>query len=163
MEDYRENIVLRPHWMQYVLCKLPDILLCLMLFVICMVVENRTAKITACVFSLILLVYLTYTIADMYRIRYIITPEQIFYKHGVVSYVTDYIELYRVYDYQQTQSPLQQMLGLKNIIIMSSDRSNPQLIIMGQKKACDAVTVIRLRVEYNKLKKNVYEIGNRVY
>ncbi len=97
----------------------------------------------------------------MYRIRYIITGEQILYKHGVFSYTTDYIELYRVYDYQQCRSPLQQMTGLKTVVVLANDRINPSLNILGMKNDQDIVNIIRRRVEYNKLKKNVYEIANR--
>lgn len=160
---YFTSIVLRPHWMQYCLCKLPDIILSLVACLAAMLVQNQQVRILSCIVAILMFLYLIYSISDMYRIRYIITDEQILYKHGVFSYTTDYIELYRVYDYQQCRSPLQQITGLKTVVIMSNDRNNPILNILGQKNKRDIVSIIRTRVEYNKLNKNVYEIGNRNY
>lgn len=159
-ENFRD-IVLRPHWMQYCLCKMPEMLLCIASCAFIPFIENETLRHLDAVLALLLLVYLAYSITDMYRIRYIITAEQILYKHGVFSYTTDYIELYRVLDYQQLRSPLQQMTGLKTVVVLSNDRMNPVVNILGMRNEQDVVAIIRRRVEYNKLNKNVYEIANR--
>jgi len=147
--------------MQYGLCKLPDIIFCLAATVIIPFIDNDMIRTLATIVTIIVFVCLIYAVTDMYRIRYIITGEQILYKHGVFSYTTDYIELYRVYDYQQCRSPLQQMTGLKTVVVLANDRINPSLNILGMKNDKDIVNIIRRRVEYNKLKKNVYEIANR--
>lgn len=155
------NVILRPHWMQYGLCKLPDIAFCLATTIAIPLIENNIIRILLAAVTVIIFFCLIYAITDMYRIRYIITGEQILYKHGVFSYTTDYIELYRVYDYQQCRSPLQQMTGLKTVIVLANDRINPSLNILGMENNRDIVDIIRRRVEYNKLRKNVYEIANR--
>lgn len=160
-QTYFQNVVLRPHWMQYCLCKLPEIIICLAACTTMLLADSPQLKAISGITAVIMLTYLAYSITDMYRIRYIITAEQILFKHGVFSYTTDYIELYRVYDYRQSRSPLQQLTGLKNVLVMANDRYNPVLNIIGQKNSQDIVSIIRTRVEYNKAYKNVYEIGNR--
>ena len=81
--------------------------------------------------------------------------------HGVLSHSMDYIELYRVVDYQQHQSLPQQLFGLKTVTIYSGDRNNPKLDMIGVKVKMDIVSEIRKRVEFNKKRKGVYEITNR--
>ncbi len=94
--------------------------------------------------------------------EYIITSDQIIFLHGVVSHSTDYMELYRVTDYQQQQSLMQQLTGLKTVVIYSGDRNTPVMNIIGMKVKIDVVKEIRKRVEYNKQMKHIYEITNRM-
>lgn len=95
------------------------------------------------------------------RIKYIVTPEQLIYLHGFFIQQTDYMELYRVVDYQQHRSLLQQMTGLKTVSIYSGDRSMPHLRIIGVRIGYDIVGQIRYRVELNKRRRGVYELTNR--
>ena len=111
--------------------------------------------------ALFLTFHLFFQVVYMARIEYILTGEQLITLHGVLSHSTDYIELYRVIDYQQHQSLPQQLLGLKTITIYSGDRNNPQLNMTGIKAKVDIVGEIRRRVEFNKKRKGIYEITNR--
>lgn len=111
--------------------------------------------------ALFLTFRLFFQVVYMARIEYILTGEQLITLHGVLSHSTDYIELYRVIDYQQHQSLPQQLLGLKTITIYSGDRNNPQLNMTGIKAKVDIVGEIRRRVEFNKKRKGIYEITNR--
>ena len=72
----------------------------------------------------------------------------------------DYMELYRIVDFQEHQSLLQQLCGLKTVIIFSMDRNTPRLELRGIRRNDDIVPLIRERVEYNKRKKGIYEITN---
>ena len=74
---------------------------------------------------------------------------------------TDYMELYRVVDYQQHRSFLQQLTGLKTVTITSGDRNLPSLDIIGVEDDEEIVQEIRIRVEYNKQLKHIHEITNR--
>ena len=56
---------------------------------------------------------------------------------------------------------MQQLTGLKTVSIYSGDRTTPRLDIIGMDARLDIVGCIRERVEYNKLRKGVYEITNR--
>lgn len=112
--------------------------------------------------AMVVAAYLFYQIISLSRIEYIVTGEQIIYLHGVVVHQTDYMELYRVVDYQQHRSLLQQLTGLKTITIMSGDRNLPNLDIIGVEEEEEIVQEIRLRVEYNKQMKHIHEITNRM-
>ena len=155
------EIMIRPHWKQYVLCQAPIVLLCLLIGGGYLWVSLALFRNALLIAFLTALAVLSYRIADMLRTVYVITDEQILYRHGVLDHTTDYMELYRVYDYQQHRGLLQQMTGLKTVTIMSSDRNISQLDMKGIKEDVDVVGIIRQRVEYNKAYKHVYEIGNR--
>ena len=73
----------------------------------------------------------------------------------------NYIELYRIVDYDERRSFIQQIVGLKTVTIYSGDRTTPHLDIIGVPVKIDLVAIIRERVEYNKQRKGVYEITNR--
>ncbi|MEH2901870.1 PH domain-containing protein [Segatella copri] len=81
--------------------------------------------------------------------------------HGVLSHSTDYVELYRVVDYRQHRSLPQQVFGLKTVTIFSGDRNNSKLDMIGIKANNNVVADIRMRVEFNKRHKSIYEITNR--
>ena len=112
--------------------------------------------------AFVVALYLFFQALFLARIEYIVTGEQIIYLHGVLTLQTDYMELYRVVDYQQHRSLLQQCFGLKTITIMSGDRNLSNLDIIGVEEKEDVVQEIRKRVEFNKKMKSIYEITNRM-
>lgn len=73
---------------------------------------------------------------------------------------TGYIELYRVVDFQEHQTLLQQIFGLKTVTVLSMDRTTPWLALIGLPKQTAIVELIRERVEFNKKRKGIYEITN---
>ena len=89
-----------------------------------------------------------------------IGSEQLISRHGVLSRKTDYMEQYRIVDFVEHQSLMQQLCGLKTVRILSMDRNTPRLDLVGIRHNFDVVTLIRERVEYNKRKKGIYEITN---
>lgn len=110
--------------------------------------------------AIVLILFIRYV--SFARIKYIITAEQLIFLHGTLTQQTDYMELYRVVDYCQHRSVLQQMAGLKTVLIYSGDRSMPCLPVVGVRKGTDVVSQIRYRVELNKKRRGVYEITNRM-
>ena len=104
---------------------------------------------------------LLYRLAYLCRVKYKITSEQLMVESGVFTHSQAYIELYRVVDYDEHRSFMQQLTGLKIVSIYSGDRTTPRLDIIGMDARLDIVGCIRARVEYNKLRKGVYEITNR--
>ena len=134
----RYNIItLRPHWAQYIISQGMSFIISCALFLVA-----GHDSIT-------------------YKLRYIITSEQLIIQHGVLTRTSDYIELYRVVDFSENRDILEQLFGLKTVWIFSGDRSNPKLDIYGVKERLDVVRIIRERVEYNKKRKGIYEITNR--
>lgn len=91
----------------------------------------------------------------------IITREQIKIYQGVLSKRINYIELYRVYDYEEKQSFIQSLINNTNIYIYSGDKSTPELLMNGLKANSDIIQTIRNRVEEQKKKKGIYEFTNR--
>ena len=153
------TIVLRPHYKQFVIDQLPFILLAVAALTAGLFMDSY-GWICFLVGGMVMM-YLTYQIVYLLRMEYIITPEQLLFVHGVVVQATDYMELYRIIDYQQTRSFMQQMMGLKTIKVYSQDKNMPVLDIIGIRDHWDIVAQIRERVEFNKRNKGVYEITNR--
>lgn len=153
------TITLHPHQGQFCINELPLILLCLASFVIKTFMEFPFHELFIYP-ALFLGFYLFFQVIYLARIEYIVNEEQLVILRGVLSRSTDYIELYRVIDYQQHQSFLQQIFGLKTITIYSGDRNTPQLKIVGVKAKLDIIQEIRIRVEFNKRRKGIYEITN---
>ena len=151
---------LKPHWIQYVIDQLPWLVICCggFLFAGDETLPYREFLLYAVT---ALLAYLTYQALDFWRIEYIVTGEQLVFKHGVLFHSSDYMELYRVVDYQENRSPMQQITGLKNVTLLSGDRSLPKLTLRGIRGSSRIIEHIRIRVEYNKKRRGIYEITNR--
>ena len=153
---------LRPHWLQFSINQLHWLLLCLIVFTVYFYATEFLFRDIFLYVGIFLLLYLLYQVAYLARMEYIVTSDQIIYLHGVISHSTDYMELYRVIDYQQHRSLMQQITGLKTVVIYSGDRNTPVMNIIGMKENMDVVQEIRKRVEYNKTLKHIYEITNRM-
>lgn len=108
-------------------------------------------------------------IAGMLVIRYItlnsvvwiVREDTICRIQGVLSRQTDYIELYRVVDYQESQTFFQKILNVKTVTVLSTDKSDAIMEMYGVNYTLDLVSVIRQRVEKCKKEKRIYEIANR--
>lgn len=154
------TITLRPHWLQYVINEATYLLLLIGSFWVAKFCSFSYHEVFKYAFMM-MAVYLLFKIVYLARMEYIITGEQIIILHGVFIHSTDYVELYRVVDYQQNRSLLQQLFGLKTVTIFSGDKNNPRLDMIGIKASYDIVSEIRYRVEFNKRNKGIYEITNR--
>ena len=154
-----ESLVLRPHKMQFVINELPTLAVC------CAGgiyggLEDMPFPIAGVAVFLCLLLVLLYRFLCLCRIRYRIGSEQLVCERGLLVRKVDYMELYRVVDFQEHQSLMQQLCGLKTVRIFSTDRNTPRLDLTGMRRKDDIVPLIRGRVEYNKRKKGIYEITN---
>ena len=127
------NVVLRPHGMQFVIDELHLVSVC-----VAGLVYGGMEAMPLCGMG----------------------GEQLVSEHGLLLRKVDYMELYRIVDFQEHQSLLQQLCGLKTVIIFSMDRNTPRLELRGIRRNDDIVPLIRERVEYNKRKKGIYEITN---
>lgn len=154
-----QGIVLQPHAGQFVIDELPTLVLCCAEWVYG---GMEGLPLTALVVpvALLLSLILLYRFIYLRRIRYRIGTEQLVSEHGIIRRKVDYMELYRIVDFQEHQSLLQQLCGLKTVSIFSMDRNTPRLDLIGVRRSNDIVAVIRERVEYNKRKKGIYEITN---
>lgn len=156
-----EKLAIRPHWMQFCIGEIHWMLLAAVLMTAYLMTSFLFHNILAYL-AWAIIIFLLYRMLYISRIQYIVTEEQIMYLHGILSHQTDYMELYRVVDYQQNRTFMQQLTRLKTITIMSGDRNMPVLNIIGVREDEDLVQEIRRRVEYNKKQKSIYEITNRM-
>ena len=161
MQTPFDKISLKPCWRQLVIEQLLWFILCIGLAVAYLLTSFMFHGLLL-LLAMLVAAYLFYQVLYLSRIEYIVTGEQIIYLHGVLMHQTDYMELYRVVDYQQHRSLLQQLTGLKTITIMSGDRNLPSLDIIGVEADEEVVQEIRIRVEYNKQMKHIHEITNRM-
>lgn len=107
------------------------------------------------------LVYLAYQLVYLKMTTYLVTSEQIVIIKGVFSTTVGYVELYRVVDYEERRNLAQLLFGIKTVIIYSQDRTNSCLMMEGINDKHHLVSNIRMRVEFNKRRKGIYEITNQ--
>lgn len=158
--DNSNCIKLKPELKQYIINELSFFVL----LVVCLTCGGTTGfqLATFCQYAAAFLgLYLLFKLLYIRSMEYIITDEQLIYRHGIVRHTTEYMELCRVIDYQQSQSLMQQFCHLKTITILSGDKTMPELELIGIKTEMQIVEEIRKRVEYNKKRRGIYEITNR--
>ena len=150
----------RPHWMQFIINEFIPLSLCLAAFTFAGM-EDMPFKGFILQIAFLLVLFILYKFAYLQRLRYFVSSEQLIIQHGVFTSNNNYVELYRIVDYDERRNFIQQLVGLKTVTIYSGDRTTPHLDIIGVPVDFDLVAIIRERVEYNKQRKGVYEITNR--
>lgn len=160
MNRHLETMTIRPHLLQFVINELEWLVL-LTGGILYGGMEGAPFGTFVRGATILLALYLTYGLVYLWRSVFYITGEQIIYERGVFTRRSDFIELYRIIDFKEQRSFLQQLLGLKTVVVYSGDRTTPQLPMSGVKYRVELVTFIRERVEYNKQRKGIYEITNR--
>ena len=96
--------------------------------------EDMPFPIAGVAVFLCLLLVLLYRFLCLCRIRYRIGSEQLVCERGLLVRKVDYMELYRVVDFQEHQSLMQQLCGLKTVRIFSTDRNTPRLDLTGMRR-----------------------------
>ncbi len=66
-----------------------------------------------------------------YSIRYRLTDQRFIHNQGVLSRTTDRIEVIDMDDITFSQGPIQRMVGVGRIRILSSDTSHPEIELLG--------------------------------
>lgn len=160
MNRHLETMTIRPHLLQFVINELEWLVL-LAGGILYGGMEGAPFGTFVRGATILLALYLTYGLVYLWRSVFYITGEQIIYERGVFTRRSDFIELYRIIDFKEQRSFLQQLLGLKTVVVYSGDRTTPQLPMSGVKYRVGLVAFIRERVEYNKQRKGIYEITNR--
>ena len=156
----KHKLSLKPRPGQFIINELPWLILCPVGFAYGGI-EGNPIKDLVLGASLVLALILAYRYAYLRRIRYYIGEEQLICEHGIFHRTVNYMELYRIVDFYEHQTFMQQLFSLKSVTIFSMDKQTPRLELQGLTNSKDVVSVIRQGVEYNKQKKGVYEITNR--
>lgn len=155
-QTYRyRNIIIKPHCMQFVINELHLLVLISVGFVYAGI-DDAVLSTLVFVLSLLFSLCLAYRMVYLCRMRYIISNEQLVFEHGVFHREVDYQELYRVVDFNESQTFMQQLFRLKTVSIYSGDRTTPRLDIIGVPMKEELVTTIRKRVETSKRRRSIY-------
>ena len=108
--------------------------------------------------AIIAILNLVYHILRVYCTRYEIDAEELKYYSGILNRKYEFIELYRVKDFQVDRPLIYRMFGLGNLIIYTSDRTTPVFRLQAIRKPEDTYTILRSLVELNRMEKHVFEV-----
>jgi uncharacterized membrane protein YdbT with pleckstrin-like domain len=84
-----------------------------------------------------------------------LTSERLVSNRGILTRVTDSLELYRVRDFQIVRPLLHRMVGLNNIHIISADATSPDLVLDYLPITEDMGELVRKSIEACRASKNV--------
>lgn len=90
--------------------------------------------------------------------RYTLTTERLREEEGVLSKSTDELELFRVKDISYAQPFFLRIVGCSNIILDTSDKSTPIVVLHALKNAQPVIELLRHNVQVMRTKKGVREI-----
>ena len=90
-------------------------------------------------------------------VKYEISAVQVKYSRGVFQRKVDFLEMYRIKDFDQEQSLVMRMLGLMHIRLMTSDISHPMLELKGI-PISNIADVLRQLIEKSRKENRVYAI-----
>tara|TARA_B100000809_G_scaffold129274_1_gene127244 strand:+ start:1403 stop:1825 length:423 start_codon:yes stop_codon:yes gene_type:complete len=90
--------------------------------------------------------------------KYELTTERLTTRHGVLNKKTDELELYRVRDYKYEQPFFLRLFSLGNIVLQTSDKSDPQVVLRAIPNGEELREKLRTQVEACRLKKGVREV-----
>jgi uncharacterized membrane protein YdbT with pleckstrin-like domain len=91
--------------------------------------------------------------------RYTLSSERFVHSRGVFSRVINALELYRVQDYAVHMPFFLRIFGLSNVILFTSDRSTPVVVIKGVRNGWKVANTIRNQVESMRMQKGVLEVS----
>lgn len=111
------------------------------------------------IFILLLFFRLGFSYLHFLSIKFIITEERVISQIGFFSIKIDYLEMYRIYDYQMNRTLLQKILNLMNVDLITRDITSPILKLHGISYNSELVDEIRNRVEYAKKVNNILELN----
>lgn len=89
---------------------------------------------------------------------YEITSERIKHRYGVFNKVVNELELYRVRDYQVQQPFWLRLVGCGNVVVMSADRTNGELVIWAVEDSEKVANTIRSLVERSRRARGVRDL-----
>jgi uncharacterized membrane protein YdbT with pleckstrin-like domain len=90
--------------------------------------------------------------------KYELTTERLRMRHGVFNKKTDELELYRVRDYKFDQPFFLRIFSLGDIILQSSDKSHPHVVLQAIPNGEELREQLRTYVEACRTRKGVREV-----
>jgi len=86
---------------------------------------------------------------------YLLTDQRLTTTHGILTKVTDDLELYRVRDTRMQQGIWQRVLGLGDVVLTTTDASTPQVALRWMADADGLREQVRVLVEARRESKRV--------
>ena len=90
---------------------------------------------------------------------YTLTTERLVIRSGVFNVATETLELYRVRDLQIMEPFWLRLWKLKNLHLITTDSTTPELILDYIPSAIDLGDKLRQQIEFSRQKKGVREFG----
>ena len=87
--------------------------------------------------------------------RYALSEDRLFLSVGLLSIKDDEILLYRVRDIDTSRSLWQRLFGVGTVMVMSSDKSMPNLVLKNIKDPVAVKELIHQQVEETKIRRRV--------
>lgn len=87
--------------------------------------------------------------------RYSLSDDRLFLSEGFLSIKDDEILLYRVRDIDTSRSLWQRLFGVGTVVVVSSDKSLPNLVLKNIKDPIFVKELIHKQVEETKIKRRV--------
>jgi membrane protein YdbS with pleckstrin-like domain len=104
------------------------------------------------------LLYALYRLLLAYAHVYLLTDERLLETTGLIFKDTEALELYRVKDIRIQQPPLQRLFGRGTVVLVTSDRSTPNINLSGIQEPDAVAALLRELVERCRVAKGVREI-----
>ncbi|MBL9190195.1 MAG: PH domain-containing protein [Opitutaceae bacterium] len=90
--------------------------------------------------------------------RYELSTERIRVRTGFFSRTTQEIELYRVRDYSTVEPFWLRLVGVGHVILTSSDRSTPQIVLRAVPRVATLKDLIRTHTEHMRRRRGVRDL-----
>ena len=87
--------------------------------------------------------------------RYALSEDRLFLSQGFLNIKDDEIVLYRVRDIDTSRNLWQRLFGVGTVIVLSSDKSMPNLVLKNIKNPVDVKELIHEQVEEMKIRRRV--------
>ena len=109
-------------------------------------------------FVILPILFMIWNFLSVATTRYQLSTERLRTSFGILNKRIDELELYRVKDYRIEQPLFLRMFSLGNIVLETSDKSNPILILKAVPNAIMLLDTIRKNVEERRSSKSIREI-----
>jgi uncharacterized membrane protein YdbT with pleckstrin-like domain len=153
-----EKILVRPQLSYFILNKIHIPLL----IIACFFLKNIAGLYSVLILGIVLIILLfkfLFDFLEFINISYFITEQQIISERGFFYKKTNYMEMYRIIDYQTKRSLIHIILNLMNVELITMDVTTPILNIRGIKYNSNFVFTIRERDENAKKIQNILELS----
>ena len=87
--------------------------------------------------------------------RYALSEDRLFLSEGLLNIKDDEVLLYRVRDIDTSRSLWQRLFGVGTVVVASSDKSMPNLVLKNIKDPISVKELIHSQVEEAKIKRRV--------